>query len=208
MAFQLQKRLLAKKRDGLSDTRKCHLEGRSPGESGFSVLELATAVAIMAIIALATLPMLTNFQDTYRLRGAAQQVIADLRYAQGVAISRGGIVGLHNGGDPLVNKANQYRIERSTTGLVGTWPATSDTPTSNANVITDWTNLGTGYPGVTIASFKDNNNLSVTYVMFNSLAASVNPLTGGFANPVTVTLSNPSGNKQIQTKSNGSIKIQ
>ena len=56
---------------------------------GFTMAEMMIVVLIMGIVTLAGLPLLTNSMDHYRLKGAAEEVVNALRYAQSSVISSG-----------------------------------------------------------------------------------------------------------------------
>jgi prepilin-type N-terminal cleavage/methylation domain-containing protein len=55
---------------------------------GFTVIELLIVVVIIAIAAMAAIPMLTS-ADSFQIRSAANMIAADLEYAKTVSISRG-----------------------------------------------------------------------------------------------------------------------
>ena len=55
---------------------------------GFSLLELAIVVAIVAIVGAAALPSFTGFIDAKRLEGAATRLAADVQFARSEAIAR------------------------------------------------------------------------------------------------------------------------
>lgn len=56
--------------------------------SGFTLVELLVAIAVAAVLITCALPAFTDFIDSQRLRAAAQEVAADLRYARSEAIRR------------------------------------------------------------------------------------------------------------------------
>jgi prepilin-type N-terminal cleavage/methylation domain-containing protein len=55
---------------------------------GFSLLELLIVVAIIAIVAAFSLPMISNFLRVYKIRGASQEVAKEIQAARGKAISK------------------------------------------------------------------------------------------------------------------------
>jgi len=61
---------------------------RARGHSGFSLVELITVLAIIAIMAAVLLPALASYLRLYSIRGAMQQVAADISTARMKAISR------------------------------------------------------------------------------------------------------------------------
>ncbi|MHC4735672.1 MAG: prepilin-type N-terminal cleavage/methylation domain-containing protein, partial [Planctomycetota bacterium] len=56
--------------------------------SGFTVIELLIVVVIIAIAAMAAIPMMTSAAG-FQIRSAANMIAADLEYAKTIAISRG-----------------------------------------------------------------------------------------------------------------------
>jgi len=188
------------------NTKLCEEAAMRKTARGFTLVELLVTVAFFAIFSMISMPLFTSVYQGYRFDGAAQTVGSDLRYAQGLAVNKGGCYGLHFGSDPLVNRPNQYRIEKGGCNGLG-WPAAADTMATNPNVITNWYNLPQDFPGVTITSLKDNASLTVNRVSFNSLGASVNPFVA-ISNPVTITLSNASGaTRAIQVRATGSVQV-
>ncbi len=174
------------------------------GARGVSLVEVVTAMAISAILAGISLPNMLNVIQSYSADGAARQVMADLRYAQTQAISRGMqarlVIFNANGvatGSGYANdatRANTYRLEARLTG--GAWPAVSDTPATNANVLTPWQDLAHDYrQGVTQANavaFTSRGSLQ------NSAAAltiALQTLPAGRAHTVAT---NPTGKVTIQ----------
>lgn len=177
---------------------------------GFTATELVVLLAVVAILVAVALPGIVAAMQTFRLNGAVRRIVSDLRFAQSLAISRGGIYGFHWGGDPLEPSApgpSYYRIEKNTvTGC--NWPSVFDTVDTNPNVITNWTDLSQEFQGVTITSLVDSGSVALGGTAFNSRAASVNPCTA-VAYPLTITVRHPSGTtKTIQVRSAGNVRIQ
>ena len=56
---------------------------------GFTMAEMMIVVLIMGVVTLVGLPLLTNSMDHYRLKGAAEEVVNALRYAQSSAVASG-----------------------------------------------------------------------------------------------------------------------
>jgi len=56
---------------------------------GFTVAEMVVVVMILAIIAATGIPLLTTSMNHYRLRGAAEEVVNAIQYAQMSAVTSG-----------------------------------------------------------------------------------------------------------------------
>ena len=122
---------------------------RKWGAAGYTFMEVSVGVAITGIMAAISMPNMVETIQRHRADGASRQVMADLRYAQSQAISRGmegriviysdaGVAtGSGNANDAA--KANRYRVELRPTG--GAWPAVTDTMASNSNVLSEWLDL-------------------------------------------------------------------
>lgn len=177
------------------------------GSKGFTATELIMYLAIAAILFGSAAPFFLGTIERSRLDAATRRLLSEIRLVQSLAVSRSGVYGLHWGGDPDIEgfSNSQYRIVQD----AGTcdWPAATDTTGTNPNVITDWFNLAGEYPGITIQSVTDNNNVLLGGVTFNSIAASVNTCTA-VAFPVTITIANTTGAaRTIQVQSAGSVRI-
>jgi prepilin-type N-terminal cleavage/methylation domain-containing protein len=166
------------------------------GNKGFSAIELLLAMIIAGLLIGAAMPAFLSMVQRSRIDGGSRQILYEIRSAQSLAISRGGVFGFHWGGDPGPPAAgrlnSEYRFETDPAACA--WPAPTDTTATNQNVIRDWFDLAGEYPGVTIQSVQDANNTIFGGVMFNSRGASVNtcsPPTPTF--PVTIIVADNSG---------------
>lgn len=56
--------------------------------SGYTLVEFLVTLAVLAILVTVAVPAFTDLIDNQRLRAAAQQIAADLRYARGEAVKR------------------------------------------------------------------------------------------------------------------------
>jgi len=141
---------------------------------GFTLIELVTTVAILALFVLVSLPLFNTAIARQRLAGALERVAGDLRFAQAQAVTRGDIFRLRSGAD--AGQPGRYRLERSANGGA-TW--TDPTP---------WLNLSSEYSGTTLQAIKDNNGAGNTIyeVRFSAQGAVVN---GGIVTyPLQLTL--------------------
>jgi prepilin-type N-terminal cleavage/methylation domain-containing protein len=59
------------------------------GEAGFSLIELAVAASLTAILAAATLPAMSRYLRTHQLTGAVNAMAAELRFCRARAASEG-----------------------------------------------------------------------------------------------------------------------
>ncbi len=153
---------------------------------------------IAALLIGAAMPAFLSMVQRSRIDGGSRQVLYEIRSAQSLAISRGGVFGFHLGGDPGPPAAgrlnSEYRFE--TDPATCAWPAPTDTTATNANVIRDWFDLAREYPGVTIQSVQDATATIIGGVMFNSRGALVNTC-GGLNPPITITIVDNSGGQRL-----------
>lgn len=183
---------------------------RHSKNAGFSAVELILAVAIAALLIGAAMPSFLSMIQTSRIDGATRQLLYEIRSAQSLAISRGGVFGFQWGGDPGPPPAGQlpstYRVVRDTTGACGFPPVGA--PVDGTNVVRGWFNLAGDYPGVSIQSVQDANGTLIGGVMFNSRGASVNTCTA-VAFPLAITLADNSGaQRTVQVQRAGRVSIQ
>jgi prepilin-type N-terminal cleavage/methylation domain-containing protein len=178
------------------------------GIKGLTLIELLVVIAIAAIFIGASLPSFLSLIQRSHIDAAARQVLSEMRTTQSLAVSRGGVFGFHWGGDPLVGMAPTfYRLEVDGANPC-TFPAPADTTVTNPNVIRDWFDLASEFPGVTIQSVTDNVGTVLGGVMFNSRGASVNTC-AAVTFPVTVIIADTSGStRTIQIQRAGRAAIQ
>ena len=164
---------------------------RQVGRKGFTVIELLVALVMVVLLAGVSLPFFLTIVQNYRFDGAVQQVLVDLRYAQSVAVSRGGQASLHWGNDLLPAEPNTYRIERSTDGGT-TWTS-----------VTPWVNISADFQGITIQSIKDSANVTLARVSFDARGASVATLN----HPIRITLVNAAGTpRTVEILATGTVR--
>ncbi len=184
---------------------------RHIGNAGFSLIELLTAIAIAVILIGVAMPSFLSMIQRSRIDGGARQVLYEIRSAQSYAISRGGVFGFHWGGDPIpTGRLNsEYRIVRDRNPPLPpcSFPLVGD-PQDGTDVIRTWWDLARDYPGVTIQSVQDANNITIGGVMFNSRGASVNTC-DPVAFPLTINIADTSGAlRTLQVQRAGRVVIQ
>jgi len=173
-------------------TRKC-LEfhqasqiSRNRGRGGFSPAELLVVVAMLAILVTVSLPIFAATFRSARLSGAVRQLTSDIRSARSLAVSKGGLYGVHTLG-------NTYRLEKSG----------NDTTWSSPTNITNWQDLSTQFIGVTIQSV--GNGGPIGGPIFNAMGASVD--SANIVRSVNITLADDSAIKVIQVSPAGNVKL-
>ncbi len=158
---------------------------------GFNLIELITVVALVAVMAIIAMPVLSTTLRQSGLTAAVNRVANDLRYAQGQAVTQGGLQRIHFGTDPLVNKPGSYRVEQSVDGGV-TW-------TSSAQ----WYAPSSEYTEASITSITDNSRAAMIEVRFDSKGKAVNPSPVSY--PISIMLTASSGSRMVVVASSGKI---
>ncbi len=172
--------------------------------AGMTLIELLTGIIILSILAAIGMPGILGSIQRTGVDGASRRLAEDIRRAQSNALTRGVqarlIVFDQTGVVPTTptpindsTKANMYRIELRS-GAAASWPALTDTPGSNANVLTEWSDLGTQYRGVWV----DIGNA----VLFNSIGGLINTTV-----PATIVVQGAGGIRSIQTNAIGKATI-
>lgn len=156
------------------------------GRDGFSAAELLVVVAMLAVLATMSLPIFAATFKNARLSGAVRQLASDIRSARSLAVSKGGLYGVHTLG-------NTYRMEKSG----------NDTTWSSPTNITNWQDLSTQFIGVTIQSV--GNGDPIAGPIFNAIGASVD--SSNIVRSVNITLADDSATKVIQVNPAGNVKM-
>jgi type II secretory pathway pseudopilin PulG len=179
---------------------------RSRRQLGYGMLDILILFAVVAVLAAAAVPIVRSTLRTYQRNGAAREVLASLRGAQNLAVTRRGVFGFHWAGDPAVNGTpSEYRIVRDTTGSCSL-PASS-APEDGTNVIRDWTDLGSSFSNMSIESIRDNGNNLMGAVMFDSKGTALNTCTT-VTFPVRVTIADPDGaTRVIEIRAAGGTRL-
>lgn len=168
--------------------------------AGFTAVELVIVMLLVGILAAVSLPLFMTIMQSYRLDGAARNVAGDLRYAQSLAVARGGFYRLHSGDEGGVNQPGRYRLEQSAS-VAGPW-----TPVTDASGSGEWYLLSSEFVGASLQSIRDNAGGTMYQVQFNSRGACAN--CAGISLPIVVTVSSTSGTRTVQVRSAGSVSIQ
>ena len=178
---------------------------REQRDGGFSAVELVIGVAMLAIVAATGVAMFLPTIQRYQTRSGADQIAGDLRKIQGLAMTSGSRHRLFVRDCPSgPSPCKEYRIERG--GAGGVWPASSDTPTTNGNVLTEWLDLQREYAGVRVTQLRNSAPTDRDNILFDSRGASVNP---GVTYPLTVTVLHTSGTQRtVQVRSAGGVRMQ
>ena len=167
---------------------------------GFNAAELAMVVLLVGIMGAVATPLVNNVIQRNRLDGAARKIASDLRYAQSLAVSRGGLFRVNSatGACATVSGQTRYLIQQSTNG------GTSWTAFSECYL------LSSEFQGAAIASIADSDGgaPTITDIQFNSRGTCANCTTGGATPPVIVTISAASGTKTVQVRTTGSVSVQ
>lgn len=171
---------------------------RPLGNGGVTLIELLVAIVIASILIGAGIPAFLTLIEGSKLNAATRKLMYEIRAAQNLAVTRGGVFGFHWGGDPFVAlPVTQYRLEADPAGGCA-FPAPADTMATNANVISDWFDLAGEYQGVTIQGVFDNNGTVLGGVIFNSRGASVNTcVVPAPTFPVCVYVADAAGTAQV-----------
>lgn len=175
-------------------------------QRGFGLLDSLVVLLVVAVMAVATVPVVRSTLRTYHRNGAAREVLAAIRNTQSLAVARGDVFGFHWAGDSGVNGSHsQYRIVRDTTGSCGL--PTSGAPADGTNVIRSWVDLTSTFSGTMIGSIRDSANNAVGAVMFDSKGASLNTC-DSVAFPVLVTITDPDGaTRVIEIRAAGGTRL-
>lgn len=165
---------------------------------GFTLAELVVAVGLTAILAAAAIPAFTATIQNRRLNGAAMKIVSDLRYAQSMAVSQGGLVRLHSGDDQQLNpqQPGRYLLEQSTDGGT-TW---------NALPNSSWYLLSSEFPAANIVSIQDSSGTPQPVIGINFTSRGmVN--NAGVTYPITINVAGEAGTRTIQIRQTGNLGV-
>ena len=172
---------------------------------GFTSVELIIVVAILSVFAAVAIPALLPSIQEYRTRSATEQVAAELRNIQGLALRSGTRHRLFLRDCPSgPNPCKQYRIEREVAGPA--WPPATDTQDNNSAILTQWTDLQVDYSRVRITGITDGGGTSITNIIYDSRGAGGNT---GVSYPFTVTVASTAGpQRTISVRRSGGVLLQ
>lgn len=179
-------------------------ERRSPKVArdirGMNAVELVMVVLLVGIMGAVATPLINNVVRRNRLDGAARKIASDLRYAQSLAVSRGGLFRLNTatGTCTTVSGQTRYRIEQFPIGG-GAWSA-----------FTECYLLSSEFQGAALASIADSDGgaPTITDIQFNSRGTCQNCTSGGATPPFIIRIAAASGTRTVQVRTTGSVSVQ
>jgi prepilin-type N-terminal cleavage/methylation domain-containing protein len=164
-------------------------EGR---QSGLTLTEMLVVLLLAVLILAIGVPLTLTTLRANRRDGAARRVLAEIRAAQSMAATRGGLYAWQWGPDEA-RPETQFRVVRDAGQCEFPEPGASP---NGSDVIRGWFDLSQAYGDVTIESVRDDTGRPLGGVMFNAMGASVNPC-GPVSFPVRVTLIDGSGATRV-----------
>jgi len=172
---------------------------------GFGLTELLVVLLVVALFAIVAVPVTLEALRNHRRDAAARRVLADIRLAQSMAATRGGVHAWQWGPD-AGRSERESRVVREAGEC--TLPAPG-APQDGTDVVRAWSDLGRDYDGITIRSVADDRDRPLGTVMFDAMGASVNPCAPGVSFPIRVTLVDRSGStRAIVVRSAGGTSLQ
>ena len=174
-------------------------------QSGLSLAELWVTLALFGLIAAAAVPAALGTLRTFHLNGAAREILAQVRHAQQLSVTRRGVHAFHWRGAPAINgSTSEYRIVRD----AGTCNLPAESAAEDGtNVIQGWHDLQDDYGTVTIEAITDSANNSLSGIMFDTLGASLHPC-GAVTFPVEIIVVDSGGRtRTIEVAAAGSTRL-
>ena len=164
-------------------------------KNAFTIIELIIVISIAAIISVVSIVSLSGLQDI-RLNDAANKIVSDLRYAQGLAYSNNSWYGISFQTTPS-NTYNIYITDGNTDTII------SDPKNPAQSFIVD---IDSDYAGVSIVSVNIGGGSKVEFSPIGI------PYTDKNGSPIittgTIVLTSNSGNKTINITANtGEINV-
>jgi type IV fimbrial biogenesis protein FimT len=163
------------------------------GHAGFTLIELLLTVALVALLAGLAVPAMSRFVDNGRLRGAAEQLVQDLRQARNRALTFQQDVYISFGGQPGDRWCYGWR-ERQACDCRLNPPAekvcTVGTPGAALQ-----RRLSTDFPRVTLHTPRSSTAYQVRFTS-----------TRGTADAATLRLDNPAGEVHVIVSPLGRVR--
>ncbi len=155
-----------------------HLNQRM-GSHGVTVVELAAALVVGAILVGAAVPILMTAVENARFNAAVRQAASDMRLARAEAVATGWQYRIRGRDRRGGANANQYRVEGRRSGLI-LWPDETDPPQGTPDVfVGPWTRFAAKYPGIQLDSSTSGADPPF-YAGFNRTGRICTPLTQCF----------------------------
>lgn len=174
-------------------------------QRGFGIMEMLVVLFLAALVVVVAVPLTLETVRSNRRDGAARRVLADIRLAQSMAATRGGVHGWQWGPD-AARSESQSRVVRDAGEC--TLPE-SGAPQDGTEVVRTWSDLGRDYDGITILSVRDGYDRPLGGVMFDAMGASVNPCVPEVSFPIRITLADGAGaTRVILVRSAGGTSLQ
>lgn len=158
-------------------------------KNAFTLIELVMIITIIGILAVV---VVISMPTSPKLNGVANKLMSDLRYAQQLAISRGGTSGVSF--DPLNNSYFVY---------IGDTSTKATDPHTRADLLIDY-DTDNEYAGVILSSTNFGDQIS-----FNYLGAPFDSSNAALSIPGTITLQYGSDTQDVTIEpGTGGVKIQ
>ena len=163
---------------------------RGKKKSGFTVLELMTTMAVIAMLSTIAIPNIIDWLPRHRLSIAAKNLFTDIHYTRQRAASLNREYRI-----VFTVGSEQYQIEQGDASAGSSWPGTVD---GNIRKFADSTS-SYFQSGVDIVSATDHDLNTITAIEFAPL---------GSMTAAIITIQNEKGNTAVITSSiAGSVKM-